>query len=182
MYEHNFLWQSRESNLRNATFHNYWFDWAQLRHVEFHSSIALTLCWVFWLNLFLAHVFLTILTLELNGLTIAVGQQNLITIGCWQTLELLRMTHDISVTKGSQLGLQLSLPLHGLSVLLEIQLEGLNVIVEAKRRHGKQNILSINCFSFFCLTTLTGFTENRKIRVFQTTWILCWKVDYGFTL
>lgn len=31
---------------------------------------------------FLDHILLTVVTLELNRLTIAVGQQNLVTIGC----------------------------------------------------------------------------------------------------
>ena len=46
---------------------------------------------------------------------------------------------------------RLSVGLGGLSILLQVQLQRLDVVVEAQRRHGEQNVLAVDGLPLFGL-------------------------------
>ena len=69
--------------------------------------------------------------------------------------------HHVPAHPG-ELGLYLPLALHGLPVLLEVELQGLHVVVEAEGRHRKQDVLAINSLPLLCLTALTGLAKNNE--------------------
>ena len=116
--------------------------------------------------------------LELNLLAVAVGQENvslcrletlkrnenaidILKKSVWMSyLELLGCHHVPS--HPGELGLDLPLALHGLSVLLEVELQRLHVVVEAEGRHRKENVLAVNCLPLLSLTTLTGLAVKLQ--------------------
>ena len=64
-------------------------------------------------------------------------------------------------TEAGELGLDLPLALHGLAVLLQVELQRLYVVVEAEGGHREQDVLTVDGFSFLCLTPLAGLTDNN---------------------
>lgn len=44
----------------------------------------------------------------------------------------------------------------GLAVLLQVQLQGLHVIVEAQGGHGEENVLAVDCFPSFVMAPVAG--------------------------
>merc|ERR1712047_223050 len=78
--------------------------------------------------------------LQLKLLAIAVGEQDVSLTGS-QGLELLPC-HDFS-SQVRELCFHLPLSLHGLSVLLQVELQGLNIVVKAESGHRRKNVFAI---------------------------------------
>lgn len=55
-----------------------------------------------------------------------------------------------------------------LPILAQIELEGLDVLIESERRHGPQEVVPVYCFSFF-LETLVGCFRRDKAYEFRHT-------------
>ena len=68
--------------------------------------------------------------------------------------------HHIPAEAG-ELGLDLPLALHGLPVLLEVELERLHVVVEAQGRHREQDVLAVDGLPLLGLAPLTGLTGDK---------------------
>ena len=96
-------------------------------------------------------------TSELNLLSVAVGEEH-VPLGGGEPLQLLRRHHVAAQPR--QLGLHLPLALHGLAVLLQVELQRLHVVVEAEGGHREQDVLAVDGLSFLCLTPLAGLTDN----------------------
>ena len=57
---------------------------------------------------------------------------------------------------------RLSVGLGGLSILLQVQLQRLDVVVEAQRRHGEQDVLAVDGLPLFGLKIVAQMISNRK--------------------